>query len=288
MAPSIQAPETLTAERDATVTLVDHPSLAASTARFAPGAGPTPPLHVHGVHAEAFLVLGGTLRFDLGTEQTDADAGTLVVVPPGVAHTFRADGEARFLDLHAPSTGFGAFARALAAAADEDELARARAAFDQRPVQDTGGADVSSVVVVRMGGGDGERITDRPGRRATLLAETEHLALTEFDYGPGQRGAIPHVHHDHSDAFLVLEGELQITFADGPFRAPVGTFVLIPPDVVHSFDNASDAAVRFLNVHAPSCGFGEYLRGRNPAFDQHEPPADGGVDPATVLARTLL
>jgi quercetin dioxygenase-like cupin family protein len=288
MAPSIQAPETLTAERDATVTLVDHPSLAVSTAWFAPGAGPTPPLHAHDLHAEAFLVLDGTLRFDLATEQTNAEAGTLVVVPPGVAHTFRADGEARFLDFHAPSTGFGDFARALAAAADEDELARARAAFDQHPTQDTGGSDVSSVVVVRLGGGDGERITDRPGRRATLLAETEHLALTEFDYGPGQRGASPHVHHDHSDAFVVLEGELEITFADGPLRAPAGTFVLIPPDVVHSFANTSGAAVRFLNVHAPSCGFGEYLRGRNPAFDQHEPPVDGGVDPATVLARTLV
>lgn len=268
--------------------LVDHPTLATSAARFAPGAGLTPPPHVHAAHAEAFLVLDGALRLVLGSEEKVADAGTVVVVPPGVVHTFRADGEVRFLDFHTPSTGYGAFVRALSAAEDEDELARARAAFDQQiPPSGGGGGDASAVVVVRTGGAGGEMITDRPGRRVTLLADTEHLTLTEFDYGPGERGASPHVHHDHSDAFLVVEGELEITFEDGPLRAPAGTFVLIPPDVVHSFDSTSDAAARFFNVHAPSCGFGEYLRGRNPGFDQHEPPAGGGLDPGTVVVRTF-
>ena len=284
MAPSIEQAETLVAGHEATVELlVDHPSLAASAARFAPGAGPTPPPHVHAAHAEAFLVLDGVLRLVLGSEERVADAGTVVVVPPGVMHTFRADGEVRFLDFHTPSTRYGAFVRALSAAEDENELARARAAFDQQAPPPGGGADTSAVVVVRTGGADGEVITDRPGRRVTLLADTEHLTLTEFDYGPGQRGASPHVHHDHSDAFLVVEGELEITFEDGALQAPAGTFVLIPPDVVHAFDNASDATARFFNVHAPSCGFGEYLRGWNPGFDQHEPPPGGGLDPDNVV-----
>ena len=133
----------------------------------------------------------------------------------------------------------------------------------------------------------GEAITDRPGRRVTLLTDTEELALTAFEYGPGERGASPHVHSDHSDAFLVLEGELEITFESGPLRVSAGTLVLIPRGVVHSFGNASDSTARFLNVHAPSCGFGDYLRGRNPGFDQHEPPPDGGVDPASVVVRTF-
>jgi quercetin dioxygenase-like cupin family protein len=287
VAPTIRPAETLVAELDASVVLVDHPSLALSVARFAPGAGPTPPPHVHAAHTEAFLVLDGTLRFVLGSEETVADAGTLVVVPPGVAHTFRADGEVRFLDVHTPSTGYGTFVRALSVAADEDELAQARAAFDQQAPPPAGDADPAGVVVARTGGRDGETVTDAPGRRVTLLADTEHLTLTEFDYGPGQRGASPHVHHDHADAFLVVEGELEITFEDGPLRAPAGSFVLIPPDVVHSFDSTSDAAARFFNVHAPACGFGDYLRGRNPGFDQHEPPAGGGLDPGNVVAVAL-
>jgi len=133
----------------------------------------------------------------------------------------------------------------------------------------------------------GEAITDRPGRRVTLLADTEELTLTDFEYGSGERGASPHVHSGHSDAFLVLEGELEITLESGPITAQAGTLVLIPRGVVHSFGNPSDAAVRFLNVHAPSYGFGDYLRGQNPGFDQHEPPPDGGLDPANVVVRTF-
>ncbi len=287
MAPSILQAETLVAGPDATVELLaDHPSLAVSAARFAPGAAPEPPPHVHAAHTEAFLVIDGTLSLVLGSEERVAGAGTVVVVPPGVTHTFRADGEVRFLDIHTPSTGYGSFVRALSAAKNENELARARATFDQQAPPAGGSADASAVVVVCTRGADGpdgEAITDRPGRRVTLLADTEHLTLTDFDYGPGQRGASPHVHHDHSDAFLVVEGELEITFEDGPLRAPAGTFVLIPPGVIHSFDNSSDAAARFLNIHAPSCGFGDYLRGQNPGFDQHEPPASGGLDPGNAV-----
>ena len=286
MPPRIEPAETLVARADETVELLcEHASLGLSASRFAAGAGPTPPPHVHAAHAEAFLVLDGALRFLVEGGEPVADAGTLVVVPPGVVHTFRVDGEARFLDFHAPSSGYGAFVRALSAATDEDELARARAAFDQQAPSPPGGAGpIPAIAVARTGGVDGEAIADRPGRRVTLLADTAHLTVTEFDYGPGQRGAAPHVHRDHADAFFVVEGELELTFEDGSLAAPAGTFVLVPPDVVHSFDNTSSASTRFLNVHAPSCGFGDYLRGRNPGFDQHEPPPAGGLDPSNVVA----
>jgi quercetin dioxygenase-like cupin family protein len=285
--PSAQPAETLVARSDTTVELlVDHPSVAASAACFA-GGGPVPPPHAHAEHTEVFLVLDGALRFRVVDNETVAGAGTVVVVPPGAVHTFTTEGEARFLDLHAPSCRYGAFLRALTAAGDESEQARARAAFDQHPAPAGGGnADPASIAVVRTGGTDGEAITDRPDRRVTLLADTEHLTLTEFEYGPGQRGASPHVHHDHSDAFLVVEGELELTFESGPLRASAGTFALVPPDVVHSFDT-SNVSARFFNIHAPSCGFGDYLRGRNPGFDQHEPPPGGGLDPAGVVVRTF-
>ena len=29
----------------------------------------------------------------------------------------------------------------------------------------------------------------------------------------------------------------------------------------------------------PSFGFADYMRGRNPDFDQFDPPEDGGVEP---------
>jgi mannose-6-phosphate isomerase-like protein (cupin superfamily) len=141
--------------------------------------------------------------------------------------------------------------------------------------------------LVERPGKPAEIVNDRPEHRVTLIVDADELAVTESLYWPGEQGPAPHVHHHHADGFLVVEGELTFTFREGTLRAPAGTFVLVPSDVVHSFENASTQTTRFYNFHAPSCGFGGYLRGRNPGFDQHDPPADGGLDPASVVVTRL-
>ncbi|MER8186851.1 cupin domain-containing protein [Kitasatospora sp. NPDC094015] len=47
-----------------------------------------PPQHRHAQHDEGFYILAGTVRFTVGEEEHDAAAGTLVMVAPGVPHTF--------------------------------------------------------------------------------------------------------------------------------------------------------------------------------------------------------
>jgi quercetin dioxygenase-like cupin family protein len=47
-----------------------------------------PPPHIHREHDETFIVTTGRLRFTSGGESVDADAGSVVVVPQGVPHTF--------------------------------------------------------------------------------------------------------------------------------------------------------------------------------------------------------
>ena len=251
--------------------------------------GETPPMHLHERHAEAFLVLDGELTFRLEDRELRAGTETWTFVPPGVVHTFGVTGgsSAHYLDIHVPSCGFGDFVRGLHGARDEEELRAVRAAFDQRSLPEYASADPGLVVVRRAGSGEGEKITDRPERRATLLVDADELTISEFDYGPGERGAKPHVHHDHADAFLVVEGEFTFALRDGPLIAAAGTFVLIPPDVVHGFDNDSATRARCFNFHMPSLGFGDYLRGQNPDFDQHDPPEAGGVDPAAMVAVRL-
>ena len=126
--------------------------------------------------------------------------------------------------------------------------------------------------------GEGEAVTDRPERTIRILGELDELIVSWFRYEPGQKGPDAHVHHHHTDAFYLLEGEVEFTL--GPqlqtLTAGPGTFAAAPPDVVHTFRNASDSTAIFLNLHVPSLGFGDYMRGSNPAFDQHDPPADGG------------
>jgi quercetin dioxygenase-like cupin family protein len=66
--------------------------------------GDGPPQHRHARHDESFYVLSGTARFTVGRTTYDAPAGTLVVVPPGVPHTFAnpADQPAVLLNTFTP------------------------------------------------------------------------------------------------------------------------------------------------------------------------------------------
>ena len=153
-------------------------------------------------------------------------------------------------------------------------------------------AAAQGFAVVRAGAG--ETIFDRSERTIRVLADREELTLTWFRLEPGVDGPDPHVHERHTDAFYVLAGELELGL--GPdverFTAAPGTLAAAPPNVVHTFRNASGAATVFLNIHAPSMGFGEMLRaardGRDTEaahFDQFDPPADGGRPVADALLR---
>jgi mannose-6-phosphate isomerase-like protein (cupin superfamily) len=124
--------------------------------------------------------------------------------------------------------------------------------------------------ILRPGEGEGTE-------RYTILADRDELVLTEFRYAPGEDGPERHVHHHHADAFYVLEGDLRITLDEEDRILGPGGFVLVPPGVIHTFGNPSDRPGRYLNFHAPGCGFGDYLRGDKPDFDQDYdvPPGSG-------------
>jgi mannose-6-phosphate isomerase-like protein (cupin superfamily) len=64
-----------------------------------------PESHVHADEDDAFLILDGELTFILGDEEVPAPAGTFVMVPPGVEHTFRNDTSQpiRIANIHAPA-----------------------------------------------------------------------------------------------------------------------------------------------------------------------------------------
>jgi quercetin dioxygenase-like cupin family protein len=73
--------------------------------RHIPAGGRRPPAHVHPDRAEAFWVLDGEAEFELDGERSRVQAGSFVLVPGGVAHTFGAteSAAAHVLVLHAPA-----------------------------------------------------------------------------------------------------------------------------------------------------------------------------------------
>jgi quercetin dioxygenase-like cupin family protein len=82
-------------------------------------------------------------------------------------------------------------------------------------------------------------------------ADTPRFTFGIIDFAPG-RVLEQHSHDDEDDAFYILEGELTFIVAGEEVAAPPGTFVLVPPGVVHGFRNDGTAAVRMLNIHAPA------------------------------------
>jgi quercetin dioxygenase-like cupin family protein len=128
--------------------------------------------------------------------------------------------------------------------------------------------------ILRPGEGEGTE-------RYTLLADRDELVMTEFRYPPNQDGPQRHIHRHHADAFYCLEGQLRITLDEEDLILGPGAFALIPPEVIHAFGNPSDEPGRYLNFHAPGCGFGDYLRGDNPDFDQHYDVPPGSGRPTT-------
>jgi quercetin dioxygenase-like cupin family protein len=93
---------------------------------------------------------------------------------------------------------------------------------------------------------------------SVIKAAGPELSLLEFEVAPGTE-AKPHLHRRQSDAFYVLEGELEFLVGEETVQAGPGSFVLLPPGVVHGFRNVSGKRVRALNLHVPG-GFAEYWR----------------------------
>lgn len=102
------------------------------------------------------------------------------------------------------------------------------------------------------------------GRR---VGNVEFLALSEdtprFNFAlitiaAGRHGPPEHVHKDEDDAFFILDDAMTFLLGEDEVAAPAGTFVLVPPGVLHTFVNRTDRPVRMLNIHAPA-GFDRRL-----------------------------
>ena len=157
--------------------LLEHPDVTITWTRHRPGE-PGTDLHVHREHADAFYVLEGVLSFDAGpdAERVSAGPGGFVAVPPNLVHSFVNAGseEARWLNFHAPDTGFARYLRE-------------GIAYDQFDPPSDGGLPVSELVVAselpRPGLGVlpflwvTESDTEEPGAFNVRLGDERFLAV---------------------------------------------------------------------------------------------------------------
>ena len=80
-----------------------------------------PPLHIHHKEDEAWYILDGHMTFYVGDEVIEADAGSFVFAPSGIAHTFTVDIEPTRVLVFASPAGFERFALELGEPATSDQ-----------------------------------------------------------------------------------------------------------------------------------------------------------------------
>jgi quercetin dioxygenase-like cupin family protein len=112
----------------------------------------------------------------------------------------------------------------------------------------------SSAIIIKAGGDD--------------TAGSFFLSETTID--PGFAGPPLHRHERLHDMFYVLDGVLTMRLGDETHELGPGTFVCVPPGVTHTFSNASDAPVRFLNFNTPA-GWENYMRDLGAALARGTP-----------------
>jgi quercetin dioxygenase-like cupin family protein len=219
-----------------------------------PGADP----HVHRSHADGFYVLDGELALRLGPdgELCRATAGTLVLVPPGVIHSFanESSGEVRYLNLHAPSLGFIQSLRARRVDGYDPDR------FDSFDPPADGGRPVSDTIV--RGPGEGDPLAAGPSDILFKAGGDDGegtLTLVEATLAPRSPGPPLHRHERHFDSFYVVEGTLTLWLGDDELEAEPGAYGFVPPGAPHTFANRSDAPVRVLYLIAPG-GFERYMK----------------------------
>jgi mannose-6-phosphate isomerase-like protein (cupin superfamily) len=109
--------------------------------------------------------------------------------------------------------------------------------------------------------GEGERI----GGPTTVTikasgAETnDSFYLGEVVIEAGFPGPPPHRHRRLHDMFYVLDGTLTMRLGDETLELERGSFVCVPPGVVHTFSNPRDTPVKLLNFNTPA-GWENYMR----------------------------
>ena len=106
-------------------------------------------------------------------------------------------------------------------------------------------------------------------------AETgRQYSISEWWLDPHTKGPGTH-QHPEDDVFYVIAGTVHVRIADEWFEASAGSFVLVPGDTPHDFENRSAERAGMLNVSAPG-DFEQHMPGIAQWFRERS-EADGYV-----------
>ncbi|HEX2806479.1 MAG TPA: cupin domain-containing protein [Kineosporiaceae bacterium] len=77
-------------------------------------------------------------------------------------------------------------------------------------------------------------------------------SLFEYAVPGGTSGPPPHIHTREDESFICLAGRLKVMLAGEPFVLAHGDYLLLPRDVVHTFENPFEEEARVISVVSPA------------------------------------
>jgi mannose-6-phosphate isomerase-like protein (cupin superfamily) len=136
-----------------------------------------------------------------------------------------------------------------------------------------GASDVGRRPVI-LGPGEGR---DYPMGRIAAVFKADggetggKYSISEWWLDPYTAGPGPHSHPE-DDVFYVLAGTMSVLVGDEWVEASAGSFLLVPGEVTHTFENRGGERAGVLNVSVPG-DFEERMPGIARWFAEH-PPGD--------------
>jgi quercetin dioxygenase-like cupin family protein len=115
-----------------------------------------------------------------------------------------------------------------------------------------------------VGPGEGRSLRNPVGGSIEVKALGEQtgegLSAFETEAAPGE-GPPLHSHADTHEVLYFVEGTFRVRLEDAVHDAPAGTFVFVPKDVPHTWQNSSDTSGRLLALFTPaSHGMEEFFQ----------------------------
>ena len=97
----------------------------------------------------------------------------------------------------------------------------------------------------------------------------QRYSISEWWLDPHTKGPGAH-QHPEDDVFYILAGTMSVMIDGDWTEAPAGSFVLVPGNVTHDFENRGDQRAGMLNVSAPG-NFEENMPGIAQWFNERSP-----------------
>ena len=97
------------------------------------------------------------------------------------------------------------------------------------------------------------------GQRITIIPGSDHYALCDISMPADIPGPPPHIHHDCSEHFYVIEGSMEVMLGGEWRRLEQGDDTCVPRGALHTFRNAGHNSLRVLVVLSPA-GFEQFFR----------------------------